>query len=137
MSPWRDVVDWVGGYPFEVARPEQVVDFCRGRGFELRNLKTCGGGHGCNEFVFNETAALGRVARPSGDPRIGGGIAPPRRPMRRPASAAHASSCRSSKTCGRPSGTRPAASPTPNRQPASAGTRAGHTDDHLHDADNC
>lgn len=27
MSPWRDVVDWVGGYPFEVARPEQVFDF--------------------------------------------------------------------------------------------------------------
>lgn len=52
MDPWRDVVDWVGGYPFEVARPEEVFDLCRSRGFELRKLKTCGGGHGCNEFVF-------------------------------------------------------------------------------------
>lgn len=52
MDAWRDVVDWVGGYPFEVARPEQVFDFCRARGFELRKLKTCAGGHGCNEFVF-------------------------------------------------------------------------------------
>lgn len=52
MDPWRDVVDWVGGYPFEVARPEQVFDFCRDRGFELRKMTTCGGGHGCNEFVF-------------------------------------------------------------------------------------
>lgn len=52
MSPWRDVVDWVGGYPFEVAKPEQIFDFFRERGFLLQRLKTCGGGLGCNEFVF-------------------------------------------------------------------------------------
>jgi 2-polyprenyl-6-hydroxyphenyl methylase/3-demethylubiquinone-9 3-methyltransferase len=65
MDPWRDVVDWVGGYPFEVARPEEVFEFCRRRGFELRKLKTCGGGHGCNEFVFvrAETSRDGRSAR--------------------------------------------------------------------------
>lgn len=52
MSPWRDVIDWVGGLPFEVARPEQVFEFLRGRGFSLRRMVTCGGGHGCNEFVL-------------------------------------------------------------------------------------
>ena len=52
MSPWRDVVDWVGGLPFEVAKPEEVFAFYAERGFELRRLKTCAGGHGCNEFVF-------------------------------------------------------------------------------------
>lgn len=52
MSPWRDLVDWVGGYPFEVARPEEIFEFYRDRGFRLRRLRTCGGGHGCNEFVF-------------------------------------------------------------------------------------
>ena len=52
MSPWRDVVDWVGGYPFEVAKPEQVFDVCRRRALELTRLKTCGGGRGCNEYVF-------------------------------------------------------------------------------------
>ena len=52
MSPWRDVVDWVGGYPFEVAKPEEVLAFCRQRGLELQKLKTCGAGRGCNEFVF-------------------------------------------------------------------------------------
>ena len=52
MSRWRNMVDWVGGYPFEVATPEDVLDFFRGRGFELTKLKTCGGGWGCNEFVF-------------------------------------------------------------------------------------
>jgi 2-polyprenyl-3-methyl-5-hydroxy-6-metoxy-1,4-benzoquinol methylase len=52
MDPWRDVVDWVGGYPFEVARPEEILDFYRDRGFQLERMKTCGGGLGCNEFVF-------------------------------------------------------------------------------------
>ena len=56
MSPWRDAVDWVGGYPFEVARPEEVFDFCRARGFALRRLKTCAGGRGCNEFVFQRAS---------------------------------------------------------------------------------
>jgi 2-polyprenyl-3-methyl-5-hydroxy-6-metoxy-1,4-benzoquinol methylase len=53
MSVWHDLVDWVGGYPFEVAKPEQVVDFFHQRGFCLAKLKTCGGGLGCNEFVFH------------------------------------------------------------------------------------
>ena len=52
MSPWRDVVDWVGGYPFEVARPEEIFEFYQRNGFVLVKMRTCAGGHGCNEFVF-------------------------------------------------------------------------------------
>jgi 2-polyprenyl-3-methyl-5-hydroxy-6-metoxy-1,4-benzoquinol methylase len=52
MDRWRDLLDWVGGYPFEVATPEQVFEFCASRGFELRRLETCRGSHGCNQFVF-------------------------------------------------------------------------------------
>ena len=52
MSVWHDLVDWVGGYPFEVARPDEVFDFLSERGFTLRRLKTVGTGHGCNEYVF-------------------------------------------------------------------------------------
>jgi 2-polyprenyl-6-hydroxyphenyl methylase/3-demethylubiquinone-9 3-methyltransferase len=52
MDPWRDVIDWVGGLPFEVAKPEQVLDFLRPRGFRLERLVTCAGGHGCNEYVL-------------------------------------------------------------------------------------
>jgi len=52
MNPWYDVIDWVGGYPFEVAKPEEIFDFCRQKGFVLEKLKTCGGGIGCNEYVF-------------------------------------------------------------------------------------
>ncbi|MCH8275661.1 MAG: class I SAM-dependent methyltransferase [Armatimonadetes bacterium] len=52
MSPWRDIVDWVGGYPFEIAKPEEIFEFYHRRGFVLERLKTCAGGIGCNEFVF-------------------------------------------------------------------------------------
>jgi SAM-dependent methyltransferase len=52
MSYYHDLVDWVGGYPFEVAKPDEIFDFFWQRGFTLRKLKTCGGNLGCNEFVF-------------------------------------------------------------------------------------
>jgi 2-polyprenyl-3-methyl-5-hydroxy-6-metoxy-1,4-benzoquinol methylase len=52
MSRRHDLIDWVGGYPFEVARPEEVFGFLADRGFELRYLTTCGAGLGCNEYVF-------------------------------------------------------------------------------------
>jgi SAM-dependent methyltransferase len=52
MSAWHDVVDWVGGYPYETAKPEQIFDFYKERGYTLERLATCGAGHGCNQFVF-------------------------------------------------------------------------------------
>ena len=62
MSARHDMIDWVGGFPFEVARPEDVFGCVHRLGFELRHLKTCGGGLGCNEYVFERT----RSARPAG-----------------------------------------------------------------------
>ena len=56
MNRWRDAVDWVGGYPYEVATPEEVFDFCRERGFTLKTLKCGGVGLGCNEFVFERSS---------------------------------------------------------------------------------
>jgi 2-polyprenyl-3-methyl-5-hydroxy-6-metoxy-1,4-benzoquinol methylase len=55
MHAWYDLVDWVGGWPFEVAKPEDVFRFLRDRGFTLFDFTTCGGGHGCNEFLFRRT----------------------------------------------------------------------------------
>ena len=52
MDIWRDMVDWLGGFPFEVAKPEEIFKIFKHRGFRLQNIKTCGGRHGCNEFVF-------------------------------------------------------------------------------------
>jgi 2-polyprenyl-3-methyl-5-hydroxy-6-metoxy-1,4-benzoquinol methylase len=59
MSRWRDAVDWVGGYPYEVATPDAVFDFCRARGFELTGIKCGGVGLGCNEFVFERKTSAG------------------------------------------------------------------------------
>jgi 2-polyprenyl-6-hydroxyphenyl methylase/3-demethylubiquinone-9 3-methyltransferase len=52
MSFWTDISDWLGGYPFEVAKPDAVAQFLQARGF--RKLRDCrvGRRHGCNEFVF-------------------------------------------------------------------------------------
>jgi len=52
MSVWHDLKDWIGGYPFEVAKPEAIFEFLRVRDFKLEGLTTCAGGHGCNEFLF-------------------------------------------------------------------------------------
>jgi len=52
MSLWYDMKDWLGGLPFETAKPEEILAFLRPRGFELERLVTCGGRHGCNEYVF-------------------------------------------------------------------------------------
>ena len=49
MHGWYDLVDWVGGWPFEVAKPEEIFRYLRDRGFILQELTTSAG-HGCNEF---------------------------------------------------------------------------------------
>jgi 2-polyprenyl-3-methyl-5-hydroxy-6-metoxy-1,4-benzoquinol methylase len=52
MSFSTNLIDWLGGYPFEVAKPDEVIKFFRTMGFELVKLKIAGRGHGNNEFVF-------------------------------------------------------------------------------------
>lgn len=52
MSITHDWFDWLGGYPFEVAKPEVIFRFYKNKNFILKNLITCGGSLGNNEFVF-------------------------------------------------------------------------------------
>jgi 2-polyprenyl-3-methyl-5-hydroxy-6-metoxy-1,4-benzoquinol methylase len=54
MTPWRDAVDWIGGYPFEVAQPDEVFNFGKQRGFQLETMICRTTGYGCNEFVFTK-----------------------------------------------------------------------------------
>mgnify|MGYP000901331797 CR=1 FL=1 len=51
MSIRYDWLDWLGGYPYEVARVDEIFEFYKSKGYVLQNLKTCSG-LGCNEFVF-------------------------------------------------------------------------------------
>lgn len=64
MSPWHDMRDWLGGYPFEVARPEAVFEFYSGRGYGLEKMKTVGGSMGCNVFVFRRDEETGAAGEP-------------------------------------------------------------------------
>jgi 2-polyprenyl-3-methyl-5-hydroxy-6-metoxy-1,4-benzoquinol methylase len=52
MNKWHDGLDWVGGYPYEFATPDEIFDFYSARGFALTKLKCGVVGLGCNEFVF-------------------------------------------------------------------------------------
>ena len=52
MSMWNDMLDWLGGYPFETAKPEEIFNYLNRFGFNLKLFKTVGGKHGCNEFLF-------------------------------------------------------------------------------------
>lgn len=54
MSPWTNVIDWVGGYPFEVAKPEEITEYFSTLGFSSMKAKTVGKGQGNNQFVFKK-----------------------------------------------------------------------------------
>lgn len=55
MSLFHDWIDWLGGYPFEVAKPEEVFEFFSKKSFILTKMKTTLG-LGCNEFVFKKVS---------------------------------------------------------------------------------
>ena len=52
MSRWHDAVDWIGGYPYEVATTGQLIDFFKAKGFEVLQVKRPEYKLGCNELVF-------------------------------------------------------------------------------------
>lgn len=51
MSIYHDWIDWLGGYPFEVAKPEDIFSFYKEKEFVLDKIVTTNR-LGCNEFVF-------------------------------------------------------------------------------------
>ena len=51
MSITHDWYDWLGGYPFEVAKVEELFHFYSQRGFRLQNLLTTNSA-GTNQLVF-------------------------------------------------------------------------------------
>jgi 2-polyprenyl-3-methyl-5-hydroxy-6-metoxy-1,4-benzoquinol methylase len=61
MNRWYDWIDWIGGYPYECATVEQIVDFYGKDGFVLECLGSRASGTGCNEFVFRREAGLGQL----------------------------------------------------------------------------
>ena len=58
MSAWYDLIDWLGGFPYETSTVKNVFQFFNNRGFELTNINTVAGKMGCNEFVFRKPPIL-------------------------------------------------------------------------------
>jgi 2-polyprenyl-6-hydroxyphenyl methylase/3-demethylubiquinone-9 3-methyltransferase len=56
MDFWYDVIDWVGGYPYEYASVAEVERFVRPLGFELVRVVPDPVPTGINEFVFRRVA---------------------------------------------------------------------------------
>ncbi len=54
MSLWHDWIDWLGGFPFEVASVDAIKNFYEERGFMLQKVKTTAS-MGNNEFVFEKS----------------------------------------------------------------------------------
>jgi hypothetical protein len=52
MSLWHDLADWLGGYPFDVAKPGDVIRFYEERRCTLVRFRRRGDPSANNEFVF-------------------------------------------------------------------------------------
>jgi 2-polyprenyl-3-methyl-5-hydroxy-6-metoxy-1,4-benzoquinol methylase len=59
MNWWRDIEDWLGGYPYEVSSPGEVLAHLRPMGLELRRLDDAVGEGSNDVYLFR------RDARPS------------------------------------------------------------------------
>ena len=56
MDFWYDVVDWLGGYPYEYTGTESVVGFVEALGFQVEEVVSPRVPTGCNEFVFRRSS---------------------------------------------------------------------------------
>ncbi len=57
MNEYTDLIDWVGGYPFEYVAPEKIITFYLNRGLELKKLMAPGRKYGgCNQYLFVKRA---------------------------------------------------------------------------------
>ena len=58
MSLVHDWKDWLGGFPYEPARPETVMAFYENLGYRLRKSAPPPIGFGNNQFVFEKTSDM-------------------------------------------------------------------------------
>jgi SAM-dependent methyltransferase len=55
MSRRHDMIDWIGGYPYEYSSANRLVDFYEADGFKLRKLVP-NDGYGCHQLVFERVS---------------------------------------------------------------------------------
>jgi len=54
MNFYYDVIDWLGGYPYEYASKEEIQNYFEERGYALKRFIKAEVPTGCNEFVFEK-----------------------------------------------------------------------------------
>ncbi|MFH1478813.1 MAG: methyltransferase domain-containing protein [Candidatus Omnitrophota bacterium] len=54
MSLIHDWQDWLGGFPYEPAKPEKIISFLEGLNYKLCNFKPTEHGFGNNQFLFQK-----------------------------------------------------------------------------------
>ncbi|MCK5122944.1 MAG: class I SAM-dependent methyltransferase [Candidatus Pacebacteria bacterium] len=56
MNFYYDIVDWLGGYPYEYANKDEIVGFANKYNFRLIKFSKASVPTGCNEFVFKKSS---------------------------------------------------------------------------------
>lgn len=54
MDFFHDVIDWVGGYPYEYASKDEITALVTQKGFQSVRISPAAVPTGCNEFVFKK-----------------------------------------------------------------------------------
>jgi SAM-dependent methyltransferase len=62
MDFFHDVVDWVGGYPYEYASEKEIRSLVSDKGFECLRVRSAQVPTGCNEFIFQKKDSLSQGA---------------------------------------------------------------------------
>lgn len=52
MSRWHDMIDWIGGYPYEYSSAAQLTKFFEDKGYTVAAIKE-NDGYGCHQIVFD------------------------------------------------------------------------------------
>jgi 2-polyprenyl-6-hydroxyphenyl methylase/3-demethylubiquinone-9 3-methyltransferase len=58
MDFYHDVIDWVGGYPYEYAQRAEITGYLKELGFDLIRFFPPVAPTGCMEFVFRKRPAI-------------------------------------------------------------------------------
>ena len=58
MSLMHDWKDWLGGYPYEAARPERIISYVNNLGYKLSKVEYTKHGFGNNQYVFKKIETI-------------------------------------------------------------------------------
>ena len=53
MSYWHDQIEWIGGYPYEVSKPNDIINFFKRKNCDLMRIKITKG-YGNNIYLFKK-----------------------------------------------------------------------------------